>query len=123
MSTYTKALNLNAPELALAALETAAEKFNATTEHLTLATKTVLMLAGAPLLGLVFVLALPIVSVALTAYYTTKLIGARWAGIARYVKNIALFFASPFVGLAYIIALPFVGFGTLVYFGVKAARK
>jgi hypothetical protein len=123
MSTYTKALNLNAPELALASLEAAAEKFNTVTEHLTLATKTVLMLAGAPLLGLVFVLALPIVSVALTAYYTTKLIAARWAGIARYVKNVALFFASPFIGLAYIIALPFVGFGTLVYFGVKAVRK
>ncbi len=123
MSTYTKALNLNAPELALAALEAAAEKFNTATEHLTLATKTVLMLAGAPLLGLVFVLALPIVSVALTAYYVTKLIAARWSGIARYVKNVALFFVSPFVGLAYLIALPFVGFGTLVYFGVKAARK
>jgi hypothetical protein len=123
MSTYTKALNLNAPELALAALEAAAEKFNTATEHLTLATKTVLMLAGAPLLGLVFVLALPILSVALTAYYVTKLIAARWAGVARHAKNVALFFASPFVGLAYIIALPFVGVGTLVYFGVKAARK
>ena len=83
MSTYTKALNLNAPELALAALEAAAEKFNTATEHLTLATKTVLMLAGGPLLGLVFVLALPILSVALTAYYVTKLIAARWAGVAR----------------------------------------
>ena len=123
MSTNTKALNLNAPELALAALEAAAEKFNTVTEHVTLATKTVLMLAGAPLLGLAFVFALPIVSVVLTAYYGAKLIAARWTGIARYVKNVALFFASPFIGLAYIVALPFVGFGTLVYLGVKAARK
>jgi hypothetical protein len=51
------------------------------------------------------------------------LIAARWAGIAKYAKNVVLFFASPFVGLAYIIALPFVGFGALVYFGMKAARK
>jgi hypothetical protein len=121
MSTNT--LKLNAPELALAALEAAAEKFNTATEHLTLATKTVLMLAGAPLLGLVFVLALPVISVALTAYYGAKLIAARWAAIATYVKNVALFFAAPFIGLAYILALPVVGFGTLVYFGVKAARK
>ena len=119
----TRTLAMNAPELALATLEAAAEKFNTVTGHLTLVTKTVLMLAGAPLLGLAFVLALPILSVALTAYYGTKLIAARWAAIAKYAKNVALFLVSPFVGLAYIIALPFVGFGTLAYFAVKAARK
>ena len=119
----TTALTMNTPELALAALEAAAEKFNTATEHLTAATKTVLMLAGAPLLGLVFVLGLPIISVVLTVYYGTRLIAARWAAIATHVKNVALFIAAPFVGLAYIIALPFVGFGTLVYFGVKAARR
>ena len=123
MSTYTKVATLNAPEAALAALEHAAEKFNTATEHVTLATKTVVMLAGAPLLGLAFILALPVISVALTVYYGAKLMAARWAGIARYVKNVALFFAAPFVGLAYIIALPFVGFGALCYYGVKAARK
>jgi hypothetical protein len=119
----TRALTMNTPELALATLEAAAEKFNAATLHLTLVTKTVLLLAGAPLLGLAFVLALPLLSVTLAAYYGAKLIAARWAGIAKYVKNVVLFFASPFVGLAYLIALPFVGFGALVYFGVKAARK
>jgi hypothetical protein len=123
MRTNTKALTMTAPELALANLEAAAEKFNTATEHLTLATKTVLMLASAPLIGLAFVIALPIVSVLLTAYYGTKLIAVRWAGIAKHVKNVALFFAAPFVGLAYIVALPFVGVGTLVYFAVKAARK
>jgi hypothetical protein len=61
--------------------------------------------------------------VALTAYYSAKMIGANWAGIARHVKNVTLFFASPFIGLAYIVALPLVGVGTLVYLGVKAARK
>ena len=121
MSTTT--LTMNTPELALAALEAAAEKFNTATEHLTLATKTVLMLVAGPLLGLAFVFALPVASVMLTAYYCGKLIAAHWARIARYVKNVALFFAAPFIGLAYMIALPFVGFGTLVYFAVKAARK
>ena len=119
----TRTMTMNAPELVLATLEAAAEKFNTATETLPAATKAVLMVAGAPLLGLAFVLALPIISVALTVYYGTKLIAARWAGIARYVKNVALFLVSPFVGLAYIIALPFVGFGTMVYFAVKAARK
>ncbi len=119
----TRTLTMNAPEIALATLEAAAAKFNTATENLTAATKTVLMVAGAPLIGLAFVLALPPLSVTLTAYYGTKLIAARWAGITEHVKNVALFFAAPFVGLAYIIAFPFVGIGTLIYFGVKAARK
>jgi hypothetical protein len=123
MSTYTNRLTLNTPERALAVLEASAERFNAATENLTSATKTVLMLAGAPLIGLVFILALPILSVLLTAYYSVKLLAAHWAGVARNVKNVALFFVSPFVGLAYLLALPAVGFGTLVYLGVKAARK
>jgi hypothetical protein len=123
MSTYTKTATLNAPEVALAALEAAAERFNTATEHLTLATKTVLMLVVGPLLGLAFVIALPIVSVLLTAYYGGWLLATRWAAGARFAKNVALFFAAPFVGLAYIIAMPFVGLGAVVYFAVKAARK
>ncbi|MBI4291032.1 MAG: hypothetical protein HY661_06085 [Betaproteobacteria bacterium] len=119
----TTTLTMTAPEIALANLEAAAERFNVATEHLTAGTKTVLMLAGAPLIGLAFVIALPILSVALTAYFGGKLLAAHWAGVAKHVKNVALFFAAPFVGLAYILALPFVGLGTLVYLGVKAARK
>jgi len=119
----TRTLTMNTPELALAALEAAAEKFNTLTEHMTAAAKAVLMLAGAPLIGLAFVIALPILSVALTAYYGTKLIAARWAAIAKHVKNVVLFFAAPFVGLAYILALPVVGFGALCYYAVKAARR
>ena len=121
MSTYTKNLTMTAPEVALAALEHAAEKFNTATEHVTLATKTVVMLAGAPLLGLMFVLALPVISVALTAYYGAKMIA--WATVAKHVKNVALFVAAPFVALAYIVALPVVGLVTLAYLGMKAARK
>ncbi len=121
MSTNT--LTMNTPELVLATLEAAGEKFNTATEHLTLVTKTVLMLVAGPLLGLAFVIALPVVSVMLTAYYGGKLIAARWARIARHVKNVALFFAAPFVGLAYIVALPFVGAGALCYYAAKAVRK
>jgi hypothetical protein len=119
----TTALTMTAPELALARLEAAAEKFNTATEHLTAATKTVLMLAGAPLIGLVFILALPVVSVFLTVYYGGWLLATRCAGAVHYAKNVALFLIAPFVGLAYIIALPFVGFGAVCYYGVKAVRK
>ena len=119
----TTALTINGPELALTALEHAAEKFNTATENLTTATKAILMLAAGPLLGLAFVIALPIVSVALTAYYGAKLMAPRWAGVLHHAKNVGLFFAAPFIGLAYIIAFPFVGAGALIYIGVKAARK
>lgn len=119
----TNTLTINAPELALAAVEAAAEKFNTATEHLTAATRTLVMLAGAPLIGLAFVLAVPVICVALTAYYGIKMVAARWTTVAKHVKNVALFFAAPFVGLAYIIAFPFVGFGMMVYYGVKATRK
>ena len=116
-------LTMQAPELALQALEAVAAKLNTATEQMTLATRLVLMTVGAPLVGLAFVLALPVICVALTAYYGCMLAAARWAAIAGYVRNVALFLAAPFIGLAYLLALPFVGLGTLAYLGVKAARS
>ena len=74
MSTCTKNLTMTAPEVVLAAIERAAEKFNTATEDVTLATMTTVMLAG----GLLFILALPLTSVALTVYY-----GAKWMACAR----------------------------------------
>lgn len=119
----TTTLNINAPERTLEALEAAAEKFNAATENMTRATKTALMLVGAPLIGLAFVIALPPACAALTVYYMYKLVVARRNVIARHVKNVALFFAAPFIGLAYLLAFPFVGLGALAYLGIKAARR
>ena len=119
MNTYT----LTTPELTLEALEVGLEKFATTAKELTLATKTALMFVAGPLIGLVFVIALPVICLALAAYFGTRLIAARWAEIVRYIKDVALFLAAPFIGLAYLLALPFVGLGTLVYIGVKAARR
>ena len=118
-ATYT----MTAPEIALANLEVAAEKFNAVTEHMTAATRFVVMLAAAPFIGLLFVLTLPVVCAALTVYYSVKLAAARWTTVARHVKNVALFFAAPFIGLAYLLALPVVGLVTIAYLGVKATRR
>ncbi len=118
MTTYT----LTAREPALEALEVGLEKIAATAKELSFAAKTALMFVGAPLIGLAFVIALPVICVALTAYYSAKLIAARWAGIVRNIKNVVLFLAAPFIGLAYMLAFPLVGLGALVYLGVKAAR-
>ena len=118
-ATYT----MNAPEIALQTLEAAAAKLNTATEGMTRTAKTVLMLVSAPLIGLAFVLAMPVICVALTAYYSTKLLAAHCTAITRFVKNVALFLAAPFIGLAYLLAFPLVGLGTLAYLGMKAARR
>jgi len=119
MNTYT----LTAPELGIEALEVGLEKIANTAKEFALVAKIALMLVGGPLIGLAFVIALPVIGLALAAYYTTKLIAVRWAKITRHVKNVALFLAAPFVGLAYLLAFPFIGLGMLVYVGVKAARR
>jgi len=118
MNTYT----LTAPELAVEGLRVRLEKITIAAKEFSLATKTALLLVGGPLLGLAFVIALPLVGFTLIAYYGAKLIAARWARIARYVKNVVLFLAAPFIGLAYMVAFPVIGIGALVYVGLKAAR-
>ena len=105
------------------AVKAGLEKIAARTRAAAPAVKYALMFVGAPLIGLAFVIALPVIAAALCAYYVGKLIAARWTRIARRVRNVALFLAAPFIGLAYMVALPFVGLGTLVYVGVKAARR
>jgi hypothetical protein len=81
--------------------------------------KTVLAIAGAPLVGLVFVIALPLAGVAMLAWLAVKALVRNAAAL----KNTALFIAAPFIGLAYVVAFPVVGVGALVYFGIKAARN
>ena len=118
MGTYT----LTATELNLEGLEIGLKKIANTTKALAPATKTALMLVAGPVLGLAFVIALPLVGLALVAYYAAKALATHRVEIARRVKNVALFLAAPVIGLAYMLAFPFVGIGTLVYIGVKAVR-
>ena len=99
------------------------EKLTAWTRELPLAAKTALMLAGGPLLGLAFVIALPVAGLALAAWMAVKALARRWAGATAVLKRIALFAAAPFVGLAYLIAFPFVGIGALAWYAIRAARK
>jgi len=95
------------------------ERITALTKDLAPAGKTIVMLVVAPLLGLAFVVALPIAGVVLAAWIAIKTA----TGVAPIVKRIALFLAAPFVGLAYVIALPFVGVGAMVYYAVRAATR
>lgn len=99
------------------------EKLTAWTKELPLAARTGLMLAGGPLLGLAFVIALPFAGLLLAAWLAARALARSRTGVARIAKRIALFIAAPFVGLAYLIAFPFVGLGALAYYAIRAARR
>ena len=78
---------------------------------------------AAPLIGLVFVLAFPLVGLAILAWIGARALARRAKPLARFAKNVALFVAAPFVGLAYAVAFPFVGMGVLVWRGTRAIVK
>jgi hypothetical protein len=80
----------------------------------------VAMAMAAPVVGLVFVVAFPLVGLAVLAWMGARR-AARFARPAgRYLANIGLFLAAPFIGLAYAFAFPFVGIGLLV---CRAGRR
>ena len=95
------------------------EALGAWVKELNLAAKAALIMVGGPLLGLAFVIALPIGGLAVMAWMATKALAAHWP----VAKRVVLFVIAPVVGLAYAIALPFVGLGALAYVGMRAARN
>ena len=99
------------------------EEITAWTKELPLAAKTGLMIVAAPLLGLAFVIALPIAGLVLAAWMGVKKTAIKWPRAAQIVKRIALFAVAPFFGLTYFIAFPFVGLGALAYYAMRAARR
>ncbi len=104
---------------AVAALEVIVER----ARELTAAAKPALMLVAAPLIGLAFVIALPIAGLALAVWMLTKTLVRKRAAVAAVVKRIALFFIAPFVALVYVVTFPFAAAGMLVYWGIRAARN
>ena len=110
-------LTANVTGYRFAGLDRAAKYAGITNE----AARTVVLLGAAPLIGLVFVVALPFVGLALMAWLAAKALLANRLAVWKRVRNVVLFLAAPFIGLAYAVALPFVGFGALVWIGVSAA--
>ena len=78
--------------------------------------KHIAMLAAAPLIALIAVIAFPFVGIAVLVWTAIRALPKR-------VKDIALFFAAPFVGLAYAIAFPVVGIGALAWIAVRALKR
>lgn len=103
--------------------ETAANEYRLTpAAHPAPATNAAL-LAVAPLVGLAYVLALPVIGLGMLAWTALRAVAMRAGPVARFVGNVALFLAAPFVGLAYALAFPFVGIGMLAWKGACAAAR
>jgi hypothetical protein len=100
----------------------AAARIAAWTKEIAAVAVTALMLMAAPLMGLAFIIALPVAGLAVLAWVAMKALARHRGPIAAVAKRLALFFLAPFVGLAYLIAFPFVAMGMLAYYGVRAAR-
>jgi hypothetical protein len=112
-------LTANVTGYRFAGLDRAAKYAGITNE----AARTVVLLGAAPFIGLAFVVALPLIGLALIAWLATKALLANRGAVWKRARNVVLFLAAPFIGLTYAVALPFVGLGALVWFGAGAVRK
>jgi hypothetical protein len=84
------------------------------------AAKWIGLLFAAPLIGLLFVVAFPVIGLATLVWMARAGILQYSVKIARFGKNALLFLAAPLAGLAYVIAFPFVGLAVLGWMGAKA---
>lgn len=83
--------------------------------------KNIALLFAAPVVGLAYVIALPIIGLGMLVWMGAKALVSE--KVAGFLKNVALFFAAPFVGLAYTLAFPLIGLGLLAWMGAKALVK
>ncbi len=86
--------------------------------------KTSALLLAAPLMGLAYALLLPVIGLAMLAWFGGR---ALFEVLAKKetrgrVKDIALFLAAPFIGLVYALMLPAVGLGMLFWVGWQALK-
>jgi len=102
----------NAPPVETAAPEAASSAF-----------KNILLFFAAPFLGLAYIIALPVVGLAVVAVLLARLAAARFPVIrhaALVLRNIALTVAAPLVGLLYVVFFPFIGLAALAWLGTRA---
>ena len=96
------------------------EREAAANEARTHAARKLALAAGAPLIGLAFVLVAPFAGLAALAWIAAKALAANYPGAVRNARNVALFVAAPFIGLAYAFTLPFVGIVALAWVALGA---
>ena len=85
--------------------------------------KNILLFFAAPFLGLAYIIALPVVGLAVVFVLLARLAAARFPVIrhaALVLRNIALTVAAPLVGLLYVAFFPFIGLAALAWLGTRA---
>jgi CheY-like chemotaxis protein len=80
------------------------------------------LLAASPLIGLVYALVMPVVGMAMLAWFGLEALAT--LPIVKkalgHGKDVALFLVAPFIGLVYALMLPFVGMAVLTWVGFQA---
>ena len=86
------------------------------------ALKNVLLFFAAPFIGLVYIVAFPVVGLVALAVLAGRL-AAKYEAVrttARVLKNVGMAVAAPVLGLAYVVFFPFIGLAALAWMGGRA---
>jgi hypothetical protein len=80
------------------------------------AAKNIALFLAAPVIGLLYLIAMPFVALAALAWVAGKALAAKFPAI----RTAALVIAAPFIGLAFIVTAPFLGLGALAWVGTRS---
>jgi hypothetical protein len=84
--------------------------------------KNILLFFAAPFIGLAYIVAFPLVGVAVLALVAAraaaKIEAVRTVGLA--LKHVVMAVAAPFIGLAYVVFFPVMGLAVLAWLGGRA---
>jgi hypothetical protein len=80
------------------------------------AAKNIALFLAAPVIGLLYLIAMPFVALAALAWVAGKALVAKIPAI----RTAALVIAAPFIGLAFILTAPLLGLGALAWVGTRS---
>ncbi len=86
------------------------------------ALKNIVLFFAAPFIGLAYIIALPVVGLAVLAVLAGR-VAAKFAAVrtvARAVKHVGMAAAAPAIGLAYVVFFPVIGLAALAWMGGRA---
>jgi CheY-like chemotaxis protein len=114
-----------APALEAAPVEAPAAEVETTVEPARVGSviARIALFFAAPFIGLVYMIALPMVGGAMIAWFGYKAAAEKYPAVRNaglIAKHALMVAAAPVIGLVSIVALPFVGLGALAWLGVRA---
>jgi hypothetical protein len=122
VTTNAMVARASTPKLYVVATKGPIEATEATPEAAGGALKNILLFFAAPFIGLAYIVAFPLVGIAVLALVVAraaaKIEAVRTVGLA--LKHVVMAVATPFIGLAYIVFFPVIGLGVLAWLGGRA---